>query len=207
MEKNKEFKEIFKVTSTQKWYKFIFYALLFVFPGLSFFILFIYIPPINLTLSFTFVISGLLLPPLIYIFYVWFKDWKVKSTVIATNTKIEFHWVKHLFLQINWSEIEAIKISGERWKYPSRGVKFLPTVNSGFNLQFLGPNLNKLVKLWCFPYRYKQQGIIITGLIKFAENMGKDITIDETEKEILIINSNEPICLELKNFYNKYVNK
>jgi hypothetical protein len=41
MEKNKELKEIFKVSSSQKWYKFIIYALVLVLPGLSFFILFL----------------------------------------------------------------------------------------------------------------------------------------------------------------------
>jgi hypothetical protein len=178
-----------------------------VIPGVSFFIVFIYIPPINLTASFTLVVSGLLFPPVLYIFYVWFKDWKGRSIVVITNTKIEFHWLNHLFLQISWAEIETIKISGERWKYPSRGIKVLQIVNSGFNLQFLGPSLNKSIKLWCFPYRYKQQGKIISELIKFAEKVGKEMVIDESEKEILIINSNEPICLDVQNFYNKHINK
>jgi hypothetical protein len=207
MKKSKELKEIFKVSSTQKWYIYIFYALLFVIPGVSFFLIFIYIPPINLTVSFTLVVSGLLLPPVLYIFYVWFKNWKGKSIVVVTDSKIEFHWLKHLFLQINWSEVDVIKISGERWKYLGRGVKLLPIINSGFNLHFLGSNLNKSIKLWCFPYRYKQQGIIISGLIKFAEKMKKEIIIDESEKQILILNSNDPICLEFQNFYDKYRSK
>jgi len=89
MEKNKELKEIFKVSSSQKWYKFIIYALVLVLPGLSFFILFIYIPPINLTLTFSFAFILILLPPFIYIIFIWYKDWKRKSKLVVTNIKIE----------------------------------------------------------------------------------------------------------------------
>ena len=77
-------------------------------------------------------------------------------------------------------------------------------IYSGFSLQFFGPSLNKTVRLWCFPYKYKKQGLIISGLLKFAERLGKEIEIDESESEILTINPDEPICSEFQNFYDKH---
>ena len=206
MEKNKELKEIFKVSSSQKWYKFIIYALVLVLPGLSFFILFIYIPPINLSLTFSFAFVGLLLPPFIYIIFIWYKDWKRKSKLVVTNFKIEFYWLNFLFLQINWADIKTIKIFGERWKYPSHSARIPPIIYSGFTLQFIGPNLNKTVRLWCFPYKYKKQGMIISRLLQFCEKLDKEIDIDESEREIIIVKPDKILCPEFQNFYDKQKN-
>lgn len=206
MGKNKGLKEIFKVSSSQKWYKFIFFAVVLIIPGLSFFILFIYIPPINLTLTFSFAVISLLTPPILYIFFIWFKDQKRKSMLVASNVKIEFYWVKNLFLQINWADIKTIKIFGERWKNPDYDAKIPSIIYSGFTLQFIGPNLNKTVKLWCFPFKYKKQGVIISGLLKIGERLDKEIEIDESESEVLIVNSDDPLCPEFQNFYDKHKN-
>ncbi|MFW9874975.1 MAG: hypothetical protein ACFFG0_17855 [Candidatus Thorarchaeota archaeon] len=207
MEKNNELKGIFRVVSSQKWYKFVLYAIFLLLPGISLFIYFIYIPPVRVSLTFTFIIIGLVLPPILYIIFMWIKERKKKSKLVVSNTQIEFYWLKHLFMQIDWFEITSIKIYGERWRYPSYGTKFWSIVRFGFTLQFLGPNLDKTVRLWCFPFNIKKQGLIISGLLKFSEKLDVKIEIDESNGKELIVKPDEPLCPEFLNFYKNHKHK
>ncbi len=195
-------KNLVEITNSQKLYMYFLYTVLLALPGLFMFFYLVNMTTINVITSFNLSFFFIFVIPIICDLIIWLLYGRRESTILITEDKIEFYYLKHLFLMINWFEIKTTKIFKEYWETSYYRGRLGPKEYSGYTIQFIGLNLNKNVRLWCFPFNHKNQRLIISGLTEFSEKLDKEILIDESRRESLKLS--DPKCQELYEFSKKY---
>ncbi|MHA2474418.1 MAG: hypothetical protein ACXAES_14425 [Promethearchaeota archaeon] len=205
---NGEMEGRLEIVNARKVSKYILYMFLLALPGLFGLIYYFFKLPTIMEIATStliiilFFIFGF---PAISVLIYWLIHGKRESKIVITNTSIEIYWLNHLFLQMDWSEIKTIKIFKERWKTMYYRGRIGSGVHSGYTVQFIGLNIDKTVRLWCFPFKYKNQRLIMSGLQEFSMKLNKLIEIDESYREPIGID--DPKCPEFAEFYEKYRKK
>ncbi|MFX0135514.1 MAG: hypothetical protein ACFFDN_17855 [Candidatus Hodarchaeota archaeon] len=127
-----------------------------------------------LTLLISFLI--LVIPALIIV--VWGTK-KVKT--IISDYKIEFYIGKSLYFKTYWKDLELINIFQEKFYNKKRKI------NMGYVIEFYGSSINKIIRLWCFPFHINKQKTIIQSLKNYIHKIGKlEITENPLDDEIKI---------------------
>jgi len=119
---------------------------------------------------------------------------KVKS--IITDKKIEFYIGKSLYFKIYWKNLEYINIFSEKYYDKKRKVK------TSYVIEFIGSEIEKIVRLWCFPFGINKQELIISSIKNSIYGMNKPEIIENPLNDEIKIQSVE--CNEIDNFKSKF---
>ncbi len=102
------------------------------------------------------------------------SKWK-KSYCILTPTYIEFYYSKMLYKKICWSKVNEIEILPDFWVAARHG-----SIRYGYLLLFK-TNLSKdQIKLYCFPYRKKNQLLIIKKIVEITKALKIKANLEDT---------------------------
>ena len=129
----------------------------------------------------------LVLPVLILIVF-GFK--KVKT--IISDKKIEFYIGKALYFKVYWKNLEYVNIFCEKFYNKKRKIK------TGYVIEFKGPNIEKIVRIWCFPFRMDKQELIVHSIKNNIHGINKPEIIENPIDDEIKIRSVE--CNEIDNF-------
>lgn len=87
--------------------------------------------------------------------------------VIINENGIEFYIKDYLIFGYYWSELEQINLYREMVHYPHSGLS-MERIDLEYVIQFFGSKIDKTIRLWYFPFRVKNQELIVQSIKRFA---------------------------------------